>query len=209
MLKWFISLDTETTGLSPTRDYLLSIGATLYSVYEKDKTYSIADKFHCYLYSQFQKGQKTAKAISVNGLFNYSDDSIWGDFHDRAEEPEDVTGRFFKWLCNVSADANGSLNLIGHHIYFDLAFIERALAKHYDIIDFSSIFNRPYFDTKLIGYLKGDVKNTSLDNMVKYYFNQVQGSPHSALHDSELTGKLYFEAFNDYTHVLQHPPGAY
>lgn len=101
----FVVLSMETTGLSPTKDVILSIGAI---AVENDKVI-VADAFEVII-PQY-------KYLHDNGITNdfFSESSL-----PKLAEPQALE-EFIKYIGNAT--------LVGHRIHFDLDMLHEALEK--------------------------------------------------------------------------------
>lgn len=97
----FVVLDTETTGLNPKTDYIISFGAI------KLNNFSILVRSCKEMYLKVPI--KNAEAIQIHELIRTKDPVVLRDF---AKE----------FLDFIGADI-----IVGHHIGFDLAMLEKAL----------------------------------------------------------------------------------
>lgn len=99
----FVVLDTETTGLDPSRDKLLSIAAAAVTNHQL----LLHDSFECYL----SQSVNTGRNAPVHGILQ----------KEMAEGlPEAETLRRFLDYCQDAV-------LVGHHIAFDKAMLNQAL----------------------------------------------------------------------------------
>lgn len=102
----FIVFDTETSGLDPKNDEVLSIGA----VRVTNGTFSIADSFSIRIKSNTTL---TQKSVAIHGLVGTSR---------LGAEPSDAVSSFFHYV--------GSGILVGHHTAFDIAMINNLSVRH-------------------------------------------------------------------------------
>lgn len=105
----FTVYDTETTGLDPRKDLLLSIGAL--SV--RDGIIQTAGAFGCYLNPMLAK-QKTT-AIPIHGLVPDSESRTYLD-------ETTAVRSFLEWMPAPTV-------LVAHHLAFDRYMIDEALAR--------------------------------------------------------------------------------
>lgn len=103
----FVVLDTETTGLDIQKDKILSIGAV---AVQNQKIY-IGDRFEYFLKQVYQGGKE---GIKVHGILPKH--SL------NAQSPAEVLIALLAYLQNSI--------IIGHHIGFDFAVLNRAFQQH-------------------------------------------------------------------------------
>lgn len=100
----FVVFDTETTGLDPGEDALLSVGA----IGITQGQLIISDTFECYVAAEVFKKE----AVPIHGIRKSTDNKL----------PEKAAIEAF---VNFIKDAV----LVGHHIAFDIAMVNAALHK--------------------------------------------------------------------------------
>lgn len=166
----FIVLDTETTGLNPKEDYILSFGAV------KIKGYSIQiqTSMEMYLKAQALKNE----AVKVHGIIPK------GDFTSLPHFAEKLLTYF------------GTDIIIGHHIGFDIAMIEKAMKPFglkkilnpvIDTLDLALRLEKgPHFDSQMAS---GEY---SLDQLCTRYGIKVDDR-HTAAGDAFLTAQLFLK----------------
>ncbi len=103
----FVVFDTETTGLNPAKDRLLSIGAVACSA----NTLRVEDVLDIYV--QNEQAPHNPEAITVHGI-------LQGQLSTAHSEAEAVAA--FTAFC-------GNAVLVGHHLAFDIAMIDGALRR--------------------------------------------------------------------------------
>ncbi len=102
----FVALDTETTGLDPTVDRILSIGALRI----RGGRIHVQDALELYL----AQDHFDQRSVPIHGILRQGD-------HDRIPEREA--------LLRLKAYVEGTV-LIGHHINFDMEMIRQAMRRH-------------------------------------------------------------------------------
>ena len=102
----FVVLDTETTGLNPERDRILSIGALRL----QDGRILVRDAMELYL----QQEHFNSASVPIHGILR-------DDMHARVPEAEAL-----RQLVGYIGDAV----IVGHHISFDMAVLHRAMMRH-------------------------------------------------------------------------------
>lgn len=103
----FVVFDTETTGLNPRRHRLLSIGALSC----QHSTIAVGETFDLLLQTP-DDARQTADAITVHGIVPGQQEAL----------PEADAVALFLHYCRDAV-------LVGHHVAFDVAMINGALAR--------------------------------------------------------------------------------
>jgi DNA polymerase-3 subunit epsilon len=162
----FVVFDTETTGLNPKTDRILSIGTIAIKAFQID----VSDHLECYL----KQDVFNAETVEIHGLLKEGRIT-------KIEEKEAI-----KLFLNHIENAI----LVAHHIAFDLAMINEALKR----MDLPKLKNR-VIDTgqlyKKTKYIK-DHKHYSLDQLCKG-FNIKMHDRHTASGDAFLTAVLFLK----------------
>jgi DNA polymerase-3 subunit epsilon len=164
----FIVLDTETTGLNPKEDYIISFGAI------KLQHFSIPISHSKELYLKVPI--KNAKAIQVHELIQTEGPIPLREF---AEQVLEYVG------ANI---------LVGHHVGFDLAMLEKALRPFglkkllNPVLDTQYLASRlekgPHYDPSM-----GRPGEYTLDSLCERY-GIVLDDRHTAAGDAFLTAQL-------------------
>lgn len=102
----FVAFDTETTGLNPKEDRMLSVGA----IAIQSQIIKVEDSLELYVDQEHYKPE----SAPIHGILKQ------GHFH-KVNEVEAIE-RFLSFI--------GTDILIGHHIGFDVAIINAALKRH-------------------------------------------------------------------------------
>ncbi|WP_431134509.1 3'-5' exonuclease [Psychroserpens mesophilus] len=162
----FVVFDTETTGLNPKSDRILSIGTVAVKAFQ----IHISDSLECYLkQEQFNK-----ETVEIHGLLKEGTLT-------KIEESDAI----IKFLNHIKNSV-----LIAHHIAFDVAMINEALKR----MDLPKLKNK-VIDTgqlyKKTKYLK-DEKYYSLDELCET-FNIKMQDRHTASGDAFLTAVLFLK----------------
>lgn len=162
----FVIFDTETTGLNPKSDRILSIG----TVAVKDFQIDIADSLECYL-----KQEKFNKeTVEIHGLLKEGN-----------KEKLEETDAIIAFLAHVKNSI-----LVAHHVAFDVAMINKALKR----MDLPKLKNK-VIDTghlyKKTKYLN-DNKHYSLDELCKAFKIRMHDR-HTASGDAYLTSILFLK----------------
>lgn len=102
----FVALDTETTGLDPSVDRILSIGALRI----RGGRIQVQDALELYLAQE----HFDQRSVPIHGILRQGD-------HERIPEREA--------LLQLKAYTEGAV-LVGHHVGFDLEMVRQALRRH-------------------------------------------------------------------------------
>ncbi|MCC5921903.1 MAG: 3'-5' exonuclease [Cyclobacteriaceae bacterium] len=119
----FLIFDTETSGLDPSKDNLLSIGGCELS----NQSIAISSTFEYYKRGNYYPDEKS-----------FSIHQIMPDLVENGLEEKDILARF------ITA-AKGKI-IVAHHLAFDLAIVNRLIQKHYPKL---KIMN-PALDTAIL-----------------------------------------------------------
>jgi len=169
----FVVLDTETSGLNIQKDKILSIGA----VAVKNQQIIIADRFEYYLKQVYTvKGE----SIKIHGILPKHNLS--------GIETKEVLILLLSYLQNSI--------IVGHHIGFDFAVLNRAFQAHLggqlrnQILDTNQLakrINSPFYEMNI-----GQRKNYSLDVLCEQYGVPVYDR-HTASGDALITALLFLK----------------
>lgn len=171
----FVVFDTETTGLNPEKDKILSIGAI--SVQNGEINFSDSIEI-------FVKSEKTGTPNSI---------VIHEILHNELSEAySDIEGLKY-FLEFVGNDI-----LVAHHSNFDVAMVSKTLQKHFGIpllnvhLDTASMYKR--LEIKSLTYQEIVGKNLSLDTLCQRY--QIQNKKrHNAAGDALATAEIFQRLF--------------
>lgn len=177
----FVVIDTETTGLSPTRDNLVEVAAIRF------ENWVPIQKFHTLL----NPGKHIPdKASAIN---NITDDMV-------ADAPA-----FMQIIDSLNAFV-GKSNIVGHNLPFDLKFLYRYgydftanKRRYYDTCEIAKkTLKKPKlkwdkdFDEYVINYdCDYDVEDYKLTTLCDYYQIRDNMFAHRALSDALATGELF------------------
>lgn len=160
----FVVLDTETTGLNPERDRILSIGALRL----KGGRVVVRDGLELYLHQD----HFDSHAVKIHGILRE-------DTHSRIAEAEALE----RLVTYIGDDV-----IVGHHISFDRAVLQRALVRHglgplrNPCLDTGLLYRKTLLKTPLLR--KKDFY--SLDDLARR-FDLPCADRHTALGDAFLT----------------------
>ena len=159
-----VVLDSETTGLNPAKDKILSIGA----VALHETIISVKDQFSVLVKQDFN----SAESVLIHGIVKNSS-------HDYLTEAEAIQ-QLLEFL--------GSAKIIGHHIQFDIHMINLVLKK----LNLPNLKNKVEDTSDLYAKFKGvhHPIQKSLDDLCTE-FNIPKKDRHTALGDAFLTAQVY------------------
>lgn len=161
MIQDYVCLDLETTGLDPTTDKIIEIGAV------KVRGGEIVDTFQCFL----NPGRMLPeKIVELTGI---KDEDL------RAAKPADeVVPAFLEFLEEDY--------LLGHSVLFDYSFLKRAVVN----LDGKNKFEKSGIDTlKISRKHLGQLESRRLSYLCAYY--GIEQRAHRALGDAMATHLLY------------------
>lgn len=163
----FVVFDTETTGLDPNNDRILSIGA----VSIIGNTIDIADSFEIYLKQELFN----ADTVEIHGILK-------SGTIEKVEEPEAIK-QFLDYLKDAV--------LVAHHTAFDVTMINQCLKR----INLPKLKNKT-LDTghlfKKTNKCKNADKHYGLDELTDI-FNIKKHDRHTASGDAYITGLLFLK----------------
>ena len=166
----YVVFDTETTGLNPKEDEILSIGA----VKIKDNKILTSQTFEIYI--------KNSKEISSKSI------EIHGIRPCDLENAKDVENAMKEFLSFV-----GSKPLIGYYLEFDVAMINKyikpmlGITLPNEMIEVSEI----YFEKKITLIPQGNI-DLRFDTILKNYDIPNMGV-HNAVNDAIMTAMIYLK----------------
>ncbi len=160
----FTVIDTETTGLSPKRDHLVSIGAVKV---EKSLSVDISTAFHRFL----KVNRLSREAVEVHGI-------TLRDLTDLGEEPREVIDDFMEYAVGTV--------VVGFNVEFDRRFIEKYLRSIYGI-------PFPFYRVDVLTLLRRKgVRAGSLESVARTMGVPALGV-HSAVDDAYTTALLFLK----------------
>lgn len=163
----FVVFDTETTGLNPKKDRILSIG----SVGVQENIIKVADSFECYLKQQTYNSE----SAKIHGILQEG-------HYVKIDEEEGVI-QFLNYIENAV--------LIAHHAAFDVAVTNAALKRlglpklKNVVLDTGHLYNKT-------GLNRSIKTHFSLDELSKQ-FNIAQHDRHTASGDAYITALLFLK----------------
>ncbi|MFK7981353.1 MAG: PolC-type DNA polymerase III [Saprospiraceae bacterium] len=169
----FVVLDTETTGLDAKKDKILSIGA----VAVKDQKIIVADRFEYYLKQVYTAQGESIKIHGILPKHNLN-----------GLAPKEV-------LILLLAYLQDSV-IVGHHIGFDFAVLNRAFQEHLggqlhnQLLDTNYLAKRiksPFYKMNV-----GQNQNFSLDALCEQYGVPIYDR-HTASGDALITALLFLK----------------
>jgi DNA polymerase-3 subunit epsilon len=164
----FVVFDTETTGLDPAKDHILSIGA----VRVCHQCINISDSLSIII---MHDGIQNPKAAVIHGLVNTKDFGI---------TPAEAIQKFMQFI--------GSDILVGHHVAFD-----RVMINNLSISCGGGSLKNPTLDTSFLARRLDkptdpdslDRKDYALDKLCQRY-HVVPKARHTADGDALITGLI-------------------
>ena len=165
----FVKLDSETTGLNPRTNRIITIGAVAVSGYE----ILLEDSFHALL-----KVAKNTSAVAVHGITR--DEARGG------VDEEEALARFLDYL--------GDGVIVGHHIGHDIATLDAGYERSWDV----RTMNRSLDTMDLTLHLERDgafagqppIRQYTLDALCEM-FNIIPHDRHTAGGDAFLTAQVF------------------
>lgn len=176
-------IDTETGGLDPNHDSLVSLAAVLW------KDGEIVAEIQIFVNEP--KPRIDAGAIAVHGI-----DPKWLKLN--GSSPRRAVREFERFVAtHFPRLEKGDVQLAGHNVAFDVAFLKRLyrLAR----VRFPSFYSHRVLDTASLGLffiLSGNLpKGSATSDKLFSHFSIpfTQGSRHSALGDARATAQLINE----------------
>lgn len=172
--KRMVVLDTETTGLDPTTDKLLSIGA----ITVRDQQIFIGDRFEAFFSAGELYKNQERESVPVHGILQKHS----------AHLPDNQ-----QILIELLAYLQDSI-IVGHHIAFDFAMLNNAFLLQLGGPLQNQVLDTAHLAKRLTSPLQGQLSplqagQYSLDELCKTYHIPVEGR-HTASGDAFLTSLL-------------------
>ena len=166
----FVVFDTETTGLNPAKDQMVSIGAV------KASENSILVN-QCFYY-EIKLQKSTSEGVNVHEIIE-------------SQESKDE-----QWVLLEFLDFIKNATLVGHHVAFDIEMVNQALKKHFGISLKNKSLDTSHLAIKKDHYGKIPVaykrENYTLDKLCEKYKIETKDR-HHALGDAFITAELFFK----------------
>ena len=183
----FWVLDTETTGLSPLNDTILSIGMVLVNGYHLN----VASAWECLI----KPVAAPKKYVGKIGL--RKPDSTKGSILIHGIRPMDTNrGISLEEALPILLNKLKNGIIIGHHIGFDITMLNRALEVHhcgklrniaFDTVSLARRVETPFYTSQI-----HPPKTYSLDALCEQY-GIIMHDRHTALGDAYLTALLFLK----------------
>ncbi|MET0027547.1 MAG: ribonuclease T [Candidatus Thiodiazotropha sp.] len=180
-----VVVDLETAGFDPNRDALLEIAATLLAMDDEGMLRPV-ETHACHI-QPFEGAHIDPKALEFNGI------DPDHPFRQAVPEAEGLRALFSPIRKAVKASGCKKAILVGHNAFFDLSFLNAAVAR-------CAIKRNPFhpfstFDTvSLAGMVYGQ---TVLARAAKAAGLEWDGAQaHSAIYDTEQTAALFCTILN-------------
>lgn len=173
MLKDFVSIDLETTGLLPKEDRIIEIAAVRFRNGKETAVY------HSYL----NPGREVPMRITE--LTGITADMV-------KDAPQ------FADVCNEILDFIGDDVLMAHHISFDFAFLKRAVLNSISSKQAKTAgFEKKGIDTlKIARYFLPELESRSLSALCKHFNFTIDA--HRAEEDARATAQLYMKMLEEF-----------
>ena len=173
MLRDFVSIDLETTGLLPKEDRIIEIAAVRFRDGKEDAVY------HSYL----NPGREIPERITE--LTGITPDMV-------KDAPQ------FANVCAQILEFIGDDVLMAHHISFDFAFLKRAVLNSISSKQAKSMgFEKKGIDTlKIARYFLPEMESRSLGALCKHYGITIDA--HKAEEDARATALLYIKMWEEF-----------
>ncbi|MDO5540102.1 MAG: 3'-5' exonuclease [Eubacteriales bacterium] len=166
MIKEYVALDLETTGLSPARDRILEIGAVRITNGKISDTYSVL--VDCGM-------RIPERIVELTGISNEIMDAAICE--GRTLKTEEAVSKLLDFCQN--------LPILGHNVLFDYSFIKRQAVNQ------GKKFENHGIDTlKIARKFLGQLPQRSLEALCDYY-GIVQEKKHRAQEDAYASSLLY------------------
>ena len=173
MVKDFVSIDLETTGLLPKEDRIIELAAVRFRDGKETAVY------HSYL----NPGREIPQRIT----------ELTGIAPDRVKEAP-----LFADICAEILDFIGEDVLMAHHISFDFAFLKRAVLNSMSTKQAKANgFEKKGIDTlKIARCFLPELESRSLGALCKHY--NIAIDAHKAEEDARATALLYMKMWEEF-----------
>ena len=182
-----VVVDVETGGLNPNTDALLEIAAVTINCNSEGK-FHLAETMQHHV-EPFKGGILNPESLAINKIDPYH------PFRFAVSEQVALTEIFARLVVAQKQAGCNRCVLVGHNAWFDLSFLNAAIArtkiKHNPFHSFTS------FDTATLGAIAyGHTVLAELLKRAKITFdNELH---HSAIYDAEQTAKLFCNIVNQW-----------
>lgn len=161
LIKDYIVIDVETTGLSPILDKITEIGAV------KVRNFKVTDEFQTLINIHEEVPEFITKLTGITTEM----------LETKGIEPKEAFKKLKQFI--------GKDIIIGHNVSFDTEFIDNAFKTY-----IGETLNNDCFDTLEKSREMINISNHKLGTMA-WYFNIEQTDSHRALNDAHVTNELY------------------
>ncbi|MBT3197143.1 MAG: ribonuclease T [Gammaproteobacteria bacterium] len=191
-----VVVDVESGGFDPKKDALLEISAVILN-FDEEERLAIQESHEQHVLP-FKNANLDPKALEFIGLKD-----PWHPFRMAQEEKEALTALFEPIRKAVKQTGCSRAILIGHNAWFDLAFLNAAIAR-------CNIKNSPFhafssFDTATLGgVFYGQTVLARMAEAAGVAWDQE--AAHSALYDAEQTAKLFCIMVNEWDYLRNPTP---
>jgi DNA polymerase III epsilon subunit-like protein len=171
-------VDTETTGLDPTRDQILSIGAL-----------DFGNPYRTY-YNECRLSRRVNLSKSASGVTGFSLSMV----RDRRKPTlEIILQEFLRWTSECK-----DKTLAGENPWFDIIFLKRAVARHglawpfgHRYVDLHSAIYVEMLRRRRRAMLSDGVSRLGLDRTLGYVGLRPRKGFHNALEDAKLEAEAF------------------
>lgn len=181
-----IIIDVETGGLEPKTDALLELAAITIDC-DENGIFRPADSIHFHV-EPFKNANLDPKSLEITGI---------DPFHPFrfAVTEKDMLSKLFEFLKSPQKQTNCSrCILVGHNSWFDLSFLNAAMARNN--VQKSPFHKFSSLDTSTMGMMM--VGHTVLAEVLKRSKIEFDSNSfHSALYDATKTAEFFCQAIND------------
>ncbi len=160
----YIVIDTETTGIDPKKDAILSIAAI------KVKNFRIVNIYNTFVDAEVKIPEESKKIHHID------------DYH-LQDKP-----KIYEIIPDLIKFIGPDAIIVGHHVKFDYDILNRDIEKHFG----TRLYN-PTIDTgHIYRYLNNIDDSVSLDTIVEKYLSKVIDR-HSAFGDALATAEVFIK----------------
>ncbi|MCB0628132.1 MAG: 3'-5' exonuclease [Saprospiraceae bacterium] len=165
----FVVMDTETTGLDLKKDHLLSIAALKIQGFQID----ISQRFEAF----FQREDyQPNTSVTVHGILNKHLATGTGE--------KEIMHHLLGFLQNSI--------IVGHHIAFDVAMLNRSLKKYFALELKNRTFDTAWLARRVESPVLSHYRSVSLDKLCEQYRIPL-GERHTAAGDAYITALLFLK----------------